>query len=90
MILLSGLKNIFQTQLPEMPKQYIGRLVYDRNHLSVAIVRPPSAVLGGICIRPFVEQSFAEIVFAAVKSEEQVKGYGSRLMSYLKVTQCLF
>ena len=30
MILLTGLKNIMQKQLPKMPKEYIGRLVYDR------------------------------------------------------------
>lgn len=30
MILLTGLKNIFQKQLPMMPKEYIARLVYDR------------------------------------------------------------
>lgn len=30
MILLTGLKNIFQKQLPKMPKEYIARLVYDR------------------------------------------------------------
>jgi histone acetyltransferase len=30
LILLTGLKNIFQKQLPKMPKEYIARLVYDR------------------------------------------------------------
>jgi histone acetyltransferase len=30
MILLTGLKNVFQKQLPKMPKEYIARLVYDR------------------------------------------------------------
>jgi hypothetical protein len=30
MILLSGLRTIFQKQLPNMPKEYIARLVYDR------------------------------------------------------------
>ena len=30
MVLLTGLKNIFQKQLPKMPKEYIARLVYDR------------------------------------------------------------
>lgn len=27
---LTSLKNIFQKQLPKMPKEYITRLVYDR------------------------------------------------------------
>lgn len=30
MKLLTDLKNIFQKQLPKMPKEYIGRLIYDR------------------------------------------------------------
>lgn len=29
-VLLTGLKNIFQKQLPKMPKEYIARLVYDK------------------------------------------------------------
>ncbi|KAG1451114.1 hypothetical protein G6F56_008168 [Rhizopus delemar] len=84
MILLTGLKNIFQKQLPKMPKEYIARLVYDRNHRSIALIRKPMKVIGGICYRPFNEQEFAEIVFCAIASTEQVKGYGSFLMSHLK------
>src|SRR5580704_13011128 len=30
MIILTGLKNIFQKQLPKMPREYIARLIYDR------------------------------------------------------------
>lgn len=45
-IILTGLKNIFQKQLPKMPKDYIARLVYDRTHLSIAIVKRPLEVLG--------------------------------------------
>ena len=28
--MLTGLKNVFQKQLPKMPKEYITRLIYDR------------------------------------------------------------
>ncbi|KAI8380363.1 hypothetical protein BD560DRAFT_388042 [Blakeslea trispora] len=84
MILLTGLKNVFQKQLPKMPKEYIARLVYDRNHCSIALIRPPNKVFGGICYRPFDSQEFAEIVFCAVASTEQVKGYGSFIMDHLK------
>ncbi|KAL0077510.1 histone acetyltransferase-like protein [Phycomyces blakesleeanus] len=84
MIFLTGLKNIFQKQLPKMPKEYIARLVYDRNHRSIALVRKPMKVIGGICYRPFDAQEFAEIVFCAIASTEQVKGYGSFLMNHLK------
>ncbi|ORX86792.1 putative histone acetyltransferase [Basidiobolus meristosporus CBS 931.73] len=84
MILLTGLKNIFQKQLPKMPKEYIGRLVYDRNHASMAIVRKPLKVVGGITYRLFNDRKFVEIVFCAITSTEQVKGYGSHLMNHLK------
>ncbi|KAK4543900.1 hypothetical protein LTR36_004674 [Oleoguttula mirabilis] len=96
MIILTGLKCIFQKQLPKMPKDYIARLVYDRTHLSIAIVkRPPTGsfadtssmpgeVVGGITYRPFKGRQFAEIVFCAISSDQQVKGYGAHLMSHLK------
>lgn len=98
MIILTGLKNVFQKQLPEMPKDYIARLVYDRNHRSIALIRNPNKVIGGICYRPFDLQEFAEIVFCAIASTEQVKviirriihvnlqkkGYGSFIMNHLK------
>nr|POF17094.1 histone acetyltransferase gcn5 [Quercus suber] len=96
MIIMTGLKCIFQKQLPKMPKDYIARLVYDRTHMSIAIVkRPPSGshaeasglpgeVVGGITYRPFKGRQFAEIVFCAISSDQQVKGYGAHLMSHLK------
>lgn len=73
MIILTGLKNIFQKQLPKMPREYIARLIYDRNHLSMVIVKNPLQVVGGITYRPFNHRRFAEIVFCAITSSEQVK-----------------
>ncbi|KAH8901267.1 Bromodomain-containing protein [Thozetella sp. PMI_491] len=84
LIILTGLKCLFQKQLPKMPKDYIARLVYDRTHLSIAIVKHPLEVLGGVTIRPFKGRRFAEIVFFAVSSDQQVKGYGALLMCHLK------
>lgn len=83
-IILTGLKCIFQKQLPKMPKDYIARLVYDRTHLSMAIVKKPLEVVGGITYKPFKGRQFAEIVFCAISSDQQVKGYGAHLMSHLK------
>lgn len=76
-----------------MPKEYIARLVYDRNHYSMAIVKRGLEVVGGITYRPFESRKFAEIVFCAITGTEQVKGYGSHLMNHLKdhvkkSTQC--
>ena len=83
-IILTGLKCLFQKQLPKMPKDYIARLVYDRTHLSVAIIKHPLEVIGGISFREFRARGFAEIVFCAVSSDQQVKGYGAHLMAHLK------
>ncbi|KAJ1554539.1 histone acetyltransferase [Nowakowskiella sp. JEL0078] len=84
LILLTGLQNIIQKQLPNMPKEYIARLVYDRNHESMAVVKDDYAVMGGITYRLFLNRRFAEIVFCAIASTAQVKGYGARLMSWVK------
>jgi histone acetyltransferase len=37
MVNLVGLKNIFSKQLPNMPKEYICRLVFNRRHRSVCV-----------------------------------------------------
>ncbi|XP_076940461.1 histone acetyltransferase GCN5-like [Bidens hawaiensis] len=83
MIWLIGLKNIFARQLPNMPKEYIVRLVMDRGHKSVMVIRH-NTVVGGITYRPYISQKFGEIAFCAITSDEQVKGYGTRLMNHLK------
>lgn len=50
MIWLVTLKNIFSQQLPNMPREYIARLVLDRNHKSLMVVKQGSCV-GGITFR---------------------------------------
>lgn len=107
LIILTGLKNLYQKQLPKMPREYIARLVLDRNHESIAIVKRPLKVVGGITYRifnapaypePYTDKKrnethdefmarnrgFGEIVFCAITSNEQVKGYGSHLMNNVK------
>eukprot|EP00271_Cylindrocystis_brebissonii_P005313 TRINITY_DN17301_c0_g1_i1.p1 TRINITY_DN17301_c0_g1~~TRINITY_DN17301_c0_g1_i1.p1 ORF type:complete len:440 (-),score=89.76 TRINITY_DN17301_c0_g1_i1:555-1874(-) len=83
MIWLVGLKNIFSRQLPNMPKEYIVRLVMDLSHKSLMIIREKE-VVGGITYRPYYERHFGEIAFCAITADEQVKGYGTRLMNHLK------
>ena len=70
--LLVNLKNIFSLQLPKMPKEYIVRLVLDRKHKAMCILKN-GRVIGGISFRPFGPQRFAEIVFCAITSSEQVR-----------------
>ncbi|XP_037075583.1 histone acetyltransferase KAT2B-like isoform X1 [Pollicipes pollicipes] len=83
MLWLVGLQNVFSHQLPRMPKEYITRLVFDPKHRTLALVKN-NRPIGGICFRMFPSQGFTEIVFCAVTSNEQVKGYGTHLMNHLK------
>jgi Acetyltransferase (GNAT) family len=80
---LIDLKNIYGKQLPNMPKEYIVRLVFDRNHKSLVALKE-GTVIGGITYRVFARQQLSEVAFCAVSSSEQVKGYGTRLMNKLK------
>jgi len=66
-----------------MPKEYIVRLVFDKLHRSMVCFKN-GVVVGGITYRPYYPQRFAEIAFCAVIANEQVKGYGSRLMNHTK------
>ena len=47
--------------------------IYNRNHYSLAVVKDKMRVVGGITYRPFEARHFAEIVFCAIASPEQVK-----------------
>lgn len=73
LVLLTGLKTLFQKQLPKMPREYIARLVYDPNSKCLAIIKHGYKVVGGICYRPFPHRGFAEIAFFATTSVDQVK-----------------
>jgi len=53
MKMLIDLKNIFSRQLPKMPKEYIVKLVFDRHHESMAVLKNSSKVIGGICYRVY-------------------------------------
>ncbi|XP_026736170.1 histone acetyltransferase KAT2A isoform X1 [Trichoplusia ni] len=83
MLWLIGLHNVFSHQLPEMTKEYISQLVFDPKHKTLALIKEGRPI-GGICFRTFSAQGFSEIVFCAVTSNEQVKGYGTHLMNHLK------
>lgn len=80
---LIGLQNVFSHQLPRMPKEYITRIVFDPKHKSMTLIKD-NRVIGGVCFRMFMTQGFSEIVFCAVTSNEQVKGYGTHLMNHMK------
>ena len=85
---LIDLKNIIAKQLPRMPRAYIVKLTFDRQHEAMIIMkRVPGKrpiIIGGCVFRPFRTQKFAEIVFLAITTSEQVRGLGTRLMNKLK------
>ncbi|XP_057653056.1 histone acetyltransferase KAT2A isoform X2 [Diorhabda carinulata] len=83
MLWLIGLQNVFSHQLPRMPIEYITQLLFDPKHRTIALIQD-NRPIGGICFRPFQTQGFTEIVFCAVTSIKQVKGYGTHLMNHLK------
>jgi histone acetyltransferase len=86
---LIDLKWIIAKQLPRMPKPYIVRLIMDRIHESIIILKKvgddkPKELIGGVVYRPFYEQKFFEIAFLTIVTTEQYKGYGTRIMNVLK------
>lgn len=85
MISLVNLKNIFSRQLPKMPKEYICKLIFDRRHEAIVIRKREHKIIGGIAFRVYEEQSFAEIAFLAISAEEQIRGFGTKLMNQLKM-----
>ncbi|KAK2958545.1 putative Histone acetyltransferase gcn5 [Blattamonas nauphoetae] len=84
LVLLVALKNLFSRQLPKMPREYITRLVFDRNHHSIMCLKNRVQVVAGITMRVFHEIGLGEIAFCAVDMNEQVRGYGNRIMAHAK------
>lgn len=82
--LLLKAKCLFQKQLSKMPREYIFRQVFDDKHVNMLLVDRSSEVVGGICYRPFFEESFVEIVFLAVDYDYQVRGMGGFMMDLFK------
>lgn len=83
LLLLNEAKNLFSRQLPNMGAEYITRLVFDYNAETVLVLHS-GAVRGAICSRLFPIEKFIEVVFLAVDSKFQSKGYGRLVMNYLK------
>ena len=74
--LLTDVKNVYSRQLPNMPKEYICKLVFNKTHRTIAVLKNGSHVIGGITYKTFADQNFAEIAFCAVEGLEQVRANG--------------
>lgn len=83
LVLLTGIKNLFTKQLPNMGSSYITRLVFDLNAQTVVMLHDgiPTAA---ICSRFFIDNRFIEIVFCAVDANSQALGYGRLIMNFQK------
>lgn len=81
---LIDLKNIFARQLPKMPKEYIIRLIFDKKH-ECLVLKMDGKIVGGLCYCLFDRTKVVEIVFLAISSDHQIKGFGTKLMNELKM-----
>lgn len=83
LIWLTMARNIFHQELSQMPENYISKLVFNKYHKTVVLIKD-GVVMGGICFRLFLERNFAEIAFCAVSSKQQIRGFGGHLMAQVK------
>lgn len=83
LIWLTMARNIFHRELAQMPEDYISKLVFNRYHYTLVLLKE-GLVYGGICFRPFFDRDFAEIAFCAVSSVQQIRGFGAHLMAQVK------
>jgi histone acetyltransferase len=84
---LWALKILYEKQLPKIPKCYISKFILNRNHESIIIkkfVGKKFHIIGGCSFRFFKQQQLLELVFFAIKTKEQIKGYGTFLILVLK------
>jgi histone acetyltransferase len=85
--ILLNLKKIFSKQLPNMPIFYINQVILDIKQESIALIKYTNSkahTIGGCSYRIFKKQNLIELIFFAIVTSEQMKGYGKILMSFLK------
>jgi histone acetyltransferase len=85
--ILLCLKRLFSKQLPNMPKFYISQIIFDIKQKSIALIKiigQKMQVIGGCSYRIFKKYQQLELIFFAIITSEQMKGYGKILMNFLK------
>ena len=80
---LFEVSDVFQNQLPMMPKNYILSQVMNTKNRALTLIKD-GIIIAGILYRPFYQRGFAEIVFLSVDAKEQIKGYGVFIVDLLK------
>ncbi len=82
---LVQVKNLFQKQLPKMPKEYVIRQVFDNRHVNLTIwTSKKENLVGAACFRPAYDRNLVELIFLAVNEYIKIKGYGTFLMNCFK------
>ncbi|KAA6395446.1 MAG: putative Histone acetyltransferase [Streblomastix strix] len=84
LVLLVQVKNLISRQLPHLPREYITRLLFDRNHHTIVLLKNNIQIVVAITMRIFVDERLGEIAFCAVDGREQSRGYGTRAMDHTK------
>ena len=85
--ILTKLKMLFSTQLPNIPDFYIGKQILDKKQILLTLIRlegKKKKITGSCCFRIFESNQFIELIFFAISTKVQGLGYGSYLMSFLK------
>jgi histone acetyltransferase len=69
-----------------MPKEYIlsSIRIIRAAVCAIKIINGVQQAIGGICYRPYYKEKLGEIAFCAIKTDQQVRGYGTRLMNQTK------
>ena len=83
LLLLVRAKEIFQVQLPKMPREYILKQAFDRKNSTMCMF-VGGGLIGAICFRMFPEERFCEVVFFAIDFKSQTRGNGGFMMGLLK------
>ncbi|KAL0228285.1 hypothetical protein RCL1_004428 [Eukaryota sp. TZLM3-RCL] len=83
--------SIIFEMLPNMPKEYIVRLVFDQGHqvllceqTEIGINTRETKIIGGVCFKTHEPVQLVEIVFLAITEPIRKAGYGTRLMNHMK------
>jgi len=85
--MLTKLKIIFSTQLPNIPRLYIRKQLLEKKHVLLTLIKftdKKKIVIGSCCFRIFESNQFIELIFFAICTTTQGFGYGTYLMSFLK------
>lgn len=76
-----GLKELFNTQLPQMTETHIAKVLFDENSRSLVALRDGRCI-GGLTYKYHeFPANFLELIFFAVAHRHKAQGVGARMMN---------